>query len=243
MSDRPEWQPVDLMVICMARLLRDGELVFHGVNSILPMVAVALARRHHAPRLRAINIAGGLDPLPRYLPRSTTDAELTHGSPALLSNEEIYDLCLRGGLDTIFLGAAQVDGAGRTNVSRIGPADRPNVKLPGGGGAAAMMPTAGRVIVSRAEHSRRSFVERLDVVTGAGNVDRVVTSRCVFRRVDGQLRVESVHPTSTTDEVIEQTGFTLDRSVPWPQTEPPTTAELDALTAVDPERVRDLERR
>ena len=243
MHERPEWQPVDLIVICMARLLRDGELVFHGVNSILPMVAVALARRHHAPRLRAINIAGGLNPTPRALPRSTTDAELTFGSPALLSNEEIYDLCMRGGLDTVFLGAAQIDGSGRTNVSRIGPAERPKVKLPGGGGAAAMMPTAGRVIISRAEHSRRSFVERLDTVTGAGNVDRVVTSRCVFRRIEGRLQVESIHPTSSTDEVIDQTGFVLDRSVPWPETVPPTAAELDALVAVDPERVRDLERR
>ena len=243
MSDRPAWQPVDLIVIAMARLLRDGELVFHGVNSILPMVAVALARKHHAPGLRAINIAGGLNPLPRYLPRSTTDAELTYGSPAVLSNEEIYDLCMRGGLDTVFLGAAQVDGAGRTNVSRIGPADRPKVKLPGGGGAAAMMPTAGRVIISRAEHSRRSFVERLDAITGAGNVDRVVTSRCVFRRVNGRLQVESVHPTSSPEEVVEQTGFALDQREPWPQTEPPTEAELEALAAVDPDRVRDLERR
>jgi glutaconate CoA-transferase subunit B len=243
MSARPAWQPVDLIVIVMARLLRDGELVFHGVNSILPMVAVALARRHHAPRLRALNIAGGVNPQPRFLPRSTTDSELTFGSAALLSNEEIYDLCMRGGLDTVFLGAAQVDGSGRTNVSRIGPADRPTVKLPGGGGAAVMMPTAGRVIVSRAEHSRRSFVERLDVVTGAGNVDRVVTSRCVFRRVDGRLQVESVHPTSSADEVVEQTGFALDRTVHWPETPPPTPAELSVLADVDPERVRDLEQR
>jgi glutaconate CoA-transferase subunit B len=243
MSGRPEWQPVDLIVIAMARLLQDGELVFHGVNSILPMVAVALARRHHAPRLRAINIAGGVNPLPRRLPRSTTDPELAYGSASLLSNEEIYDLCMRGGLDTVFLGAAQVDGSGRTNVSRIGPAEQPKVKLPGGGGAAVMMPTARRVILSRAEHSRRSFVERLDVVTGAGNVDRVVTSRCVFRRVDGRLQVESVHPTSSPDEVIEQTGFELDRTVPWPETVPPTVAEIEALGAADPERVRDLERR
>jgi glutaconate CoA-transferase subunit B len=243
MSGRTEWQPVDLMVIAMARLLQNGELVFHGVNSILPMVAVALARRHHAPRLRAINIAGGVNPLPRRLPRSTTDPELAYGSAALLSNEEIYDLCMRGGLDTVFLGAAQVDGRGRTNVSRIGPAERPKVKLPGGGGAAVMMPTARRVILSRAEHSRRSFVERLDAVTGAGNVDRVVTSRCVFRCVDGRLQVESVHPTSSPDDVVEHTGFTLDRTVPWPETPPPTDAELAALTAVDPERVRDLERR
>jgi glutaconate CoA-transferase subunit B len=237
------WEPVDLMVIAMARLLQNGEVVFHGVNSILPMVAVALARRLHAPRLQAVNIAGGVNPLPRHLTRSTTDPELAFGSAALLSNEEIYDLCMRGGLDTVFLGAAQVDGTGRTNVSRIGPSEQPKVKLPGGGGAAVMMPTAKRVILSRAEHSRRSFVERLDVVTGAGNVDRVVTSLCVFRRQDGRLQVESVHPSSSADDVIEKTGFALDRSAPWPETPPPTPKELETLTAADPERLRDLERR
>ncbi len=175
MSEPRTWGTADLVVVAMARLLRDGEVVFHGVNSILPMVAVALARRLHAPRLRAINIAGGIDPTPRFLPRSTTDPELARGSGALLSNEDFYDLCMRGGVDTAFLGAAQVDALGRTNVSSIGPPDRPKVRLPGGGGAPIIMATAGRTIVWRTEHSRRSFVERLDFVTAAGHVDRVVT--------------------------------------------------------------------
>lgn len=243
MTGCPAWRPIDLLVIAMARLLRNGEVVFHGVNSILPMVAVALARRHHAPGLIALTIAGGVDPEPRSLPRSTTDPELAHGSAALLGNEELYDLCMRGGIDAVFLGAAQVDGFGRSNVSRIGPADRPKVRLPGGGGAAVMMPTARRVIVSRAEHSCRSFVDRLDAVTAAGNVDRVVTPLCVFRRIDGRLQVESIHPTSSAEEVVARTGFALDRRAPWPLTPAPTDAELAALAAVDPERVRDLESR
>ena len=230
-----------MVVAAMARLLRDGEVVFHGVNSILPMVAVALARRLHAPRLRAINIAGGIDPAPRFLPHSTTAPELARGSAALLSNEDFYDLCMRGGVDTVFLGAAQIDAQGRTNVSLIGPPGRPKVRLPGGGGAAVIMPTAGRVILSRSEHSRRSFVERLDFVTAAGNVDRVVTPLCIFQRRDGRLVVESVHPTSSAEEVIEQTGFDLATSPPWPTTPPPTTEELAALAKLDPENVRALE--
>ncbi|MDP8924113.1 MAG: 3-oxoadipate--succinyl-CoA transferase [Chloroflexota bacterium] len=237
------WTPLDLIVVSMARLLRDGEVVFHGVNSILPMVAVALARRLHAPRLQAINIAGGVNPTPRFLPRSTTDAELARGSAAILSNEDFYDLCMRGGVDTIFLGAVQVDGAGRTNLSRIGSGDLPRVRLPGGGGAPVLMPTAGRVIISRTEHSRRSFVERLDFVTAAGNVDRVVTPLCIFRRVDGRLEVESVHPPSSPEEVVERTGFALTIPGNCPQTPPPSEAELRALAELDPENVRGLEAR
>lgn len=225
----------------MARLLRDGEVVFHGVNSILPMVAVALARRLHAPGLTAINIAGGIDPTPRHLPRSTTDAELLRGSAAVLSNEDFYDLCMRGGVDTVFLGAAQIDGQGRTNVSRIGDGPTPRVRLPGGGGAAVIMPTAGRVILSRGEHSRRSFVDRLDFITAAGNVDRVVTPRCLFRRVDGHLRVESVHPSSSAEDVVANTGFSLTAHGAWSITPAPSTEELRVLGEVDPRGLRRIE--
>ena len=243
MASTPAWTSLDLIVIAMARLLRDGEVVFHGVNSILPMVAVALARRLHAPRLQALNIAGGVNPHPRFLPRSTTDPELARGSAAILSNEDFYDLCMRGGVDTIFLGAVQVDGTGRTNLSRIGAGDPPIVQLPGGGGAPVLMPTAGRVIVSRTEHGRRSFVERLDFITAAGNVDRVVTPLCVFRRIDGRLQVESVHPTSSPAEVIERTGFELTVPANWPVTPPPSDDELRALAELDPDNVRRLEAR
>ncbi len=109
MGSNPAWTPLDLIVVSMARLLRDGEVVFHGVNSILPMVAVALARRLPAPRLQALNIAGGVNPSPRFLPRSTTDPELARGSAAIISNEDFYDLCARGQVDLAFLGAVQVD--------------------------------------------------------------------------------------------------------------------------------------
>src|SRR5581483_7755451 len=165
----------ELMVVAMARLLHDGEVVFQGVNSVLPMVAVNLARRLHAPGLTYVTISGGIDPAPRFMPQSSTDPELARGSASLFNNEDFYDLCARGGIDTAFLGAVQIDAEGRTNVSVIGDHTRPKVRLPGGGGAAMIMPTARRVILWRTQHNRRVFVERLDFVTAAGNVDRVVT--------------------------------------------------------------------
>ncbi|HZR99003.1 MAG TPA: CoA-transferase [Chloroflexota bacterium] len=233
--------PAELMAVAMARLLRDGEVVFQGVNSPLPMVAIALARRLHAPHLTYVNIAGGVDPTPRYLPDSTTDAELAHGSASLFNNEDFYDLCARGGIDTAFLGAVQIDAQGRTNVSAIGDHAHPKVRLPGGGGAAMIMPTARRVILWRAQHSPRVFVERLDFVTAAGNVDRVVTPLCVFQRRAGRLQVEAVFPTSSAAEIVARTGFPLDAARPWPALAPPTPDELAALAAVDPRGVRHQE--
>ena len=53
--------PAEMMIVSMARLLRDGELVCHGVGSILPSIAILLARRTHAPSLTHLNIRGGVN--------------------------------------------------------------------------------------------------------------------------------------------------------------------------------------
>ena len=117
------------MAIALSRVLRNGEVVFQGVNSILPMVAIGVARLTNAPRLRYINVAGGFDPAPRFATESSTDPELTRGSAVIISNEDFYDLCARGGIDTVFLGAVQIDAQGRTNVSVIGSG--PSNSFPG----------------------------------------------------------------------------------------------------------------
>jgi glutaconate CoA-transferase subunit B len=229
------------MVVAMARLLRNGEVVFQGVNSVLPMIAIELARRAHAPRLTYINIAGGLDPGPLLATQSSTDPELTRGSAALISNEDFYDLCARGGIDTAFLSAVQIDTQGRTNVSVIGEHTRPKVRLPGGGGAAMIMQTAGRVILWRTQHTQRVFVEKLDFVTAAGNVDRVVTPLCVLQRREGRLQVEHLMSGASASQVIENTGFDLETKLDWPTLEPPSGDELQALEAIDPDGIRHLE--
>lgn len=232
---------VDLMVVCLARLLRDGERVLHGVNSLLPMVAVNVAKRLHAPHLVYLSVAGGVDPAPRRLPWSSTDQTLTVGAAAIFANEDFYDLCARGGLDVVFLSAVQIDRQGRINTSAIGAYERPKVRLPGGGGAAAIMPTAGRIVLWRTQHTPRVFVERVDFATACGRLDRVVTPLCVLRLADGQLRVESIHAHASAAEVQAQTGFDLGPLDEVPPTPPPSAAELAALAAVDPERVRDSE--
>ena len=231
----------ELMTVAIARLLRDGELVFQGVNSVLPMVAISLARRLHAPNLVYLNISGGIDPAPRFLPESSTDAELTRGSASIFNNEDFYDLCARGGIDTAFLGAVQIDASGRTNVSVIGDAARPQVRLPGGGGAAMIMPTAKRVILWRTQHNKRVFVEKLDFVTAVGNVDRVVTPLCVLRRRDGQLQVECIFPAVSAEYIIANTGFPLRIEPSCAVMAEPTAQELAVLDVIDPHGVRHQE--
>ena len=226
------------MAVVIARLLRNGETVFHGVASPLPMVATLLAKRLHAPDLVYLSIAGGVDAEPAALPETTTDPALLNGARARVTLAEIFDLSARGGLDVAFLSGVQIDGQGRVNMSAIGPYERPRVRLPGGAGSALLMPTAKRVILWRAKHDPRIFVERLDFVTAAGAVERVVTPLCVFRQGGGGLEVESIHPGVTPEQVREATGFPVEAGPETPVTPPPTEAELAALREIDPGRIR-----
>ena len=237
--------PDVMMPIAMARLLRNGETVFHGVASLLPMVAILLAKKLHAPELVYLNITGSTDPSPDALPQSTVDPALFAHTRSRVTLTDLFDLSARGKLDTAFLSGVQIDRHANINMSMIPGADgsleRPKVRLPGGAGSAAIMPSARRTILWRTKHDRRSFVDAVPFRTSGGNVDRVVTPLCVFKRVNGLLEIESLHPGTSAADVQAQTGWALDIDDDTPRTPPPTAAEQQALRAVDPGDVRLLE--
>lgn len=241
--------PDVMMPIAMARLLRDGETVFHGVASPLPMIAILVAKRLHAPNLIYLSIVGAPDPTPAHLPASTVDPALLEGAQSIITLTDIFDMSARGDLDVAFLGGVQIDRRGRINMSVIGergvgPTEafhHPKVRLPGGAGSAAIMPTVGRTILWRTKHDRRTFVQRVPFVTAAGNVDRVVTPLCIFVRRGEELEVESIHPYSSPHEVREATEWPLDVDSATPVTPRPTDEELAALDAVDPDGIRKIE--
>ena len=227
------WSPFSYLVVNLARQIRPGEVTFSGVNSTLPMLACLLAKRAYDFHFTYINVAGGVEPQPQKIPHSSSDPAIVAGSAAIFANEDFYDLCARGGLDLCFLGCAQIDAEGRTNVSTIGPRDAPRVRLPGGGGAAVMLPTAKRVVTWRTEHSKRTLVEKLDFVTASGNLAALVTPIAVFQRRNGRLALESWHSDSNLDEIVNRTGFKFDATGAGP-TPPMTQAEQAALRELDP---------
>ena len=227
------WTPFSYIVVNLARQIRPDEITFSGVNSTLPMLACLLAKRAYDFHFTYLNVAGGVEPVPKKVPHSSSDPAIVEGSPAIFANEDFYDLCTRGGMDLVFLGCAQVDGKGRTNVSVIGPWEHPKVRLPGGGGAAVMLPTAKRVATWRTEHSTRTLVEKLDFVTAAGNLQTVVTPIAVFQKRNGRLALESWNLQVKLEEVIKRTGFKFDASAAAP-TSPVTERERAALESLDP---------
>jgi glutaconate CoA-transferase subunit B len=226
------------MAVLLARQIKDGDRVFHGVASTLPMTAIMLARRLHAPKLVYLNIPGGVGTRPSKIPLSTTGFQLIEKAQAIFSLTEVFDLSSRGGLDLAFLSGAQIDAHGDVNLSFIGDPANSKVRLPGGAGSAAILPTAKRTILWRTVHDQRSFPESSEYTTASGLVDRVVTPLCIFKKgEDGHLYLESRHMGVTSEMVQNATGFHVNVLSKIPETAEPSPEELLALESVDPDGV------
>ena len=148
----------------------------------------------------------------------------------------------------VMMGAAQIDRFGNQNISCIGDWDRPKAQLLGVRGAPGN--TVNHAVsywVPR--HSRRVFVEQVDMVCGVG-YDRgmpdlrvVVTNLAVldFLTPDHTMRVRSVHPGVELADVLNETGLELVVPDDVAVSRAPTAAELDLIRQLDPDRTRDKE--
>jgi glutaconate CoA-transferase, subunit B len=219
------------VVVNLARQIRPGDVVFTGVNSAVPTAACLLAKQCYPFSFTHLNVAGGIDARPRVLPASSGDPTLLNGTAAIFNNEDFYDLCLRGGLDIAFLGAAQIDATGHLNVSVIGDWRSPKVRLPGGGGAATMVPTARRSVIWLTTHSLRGLVENVDFATASGATTLVTPCAVFERRRDAPFALASYRSDLDPSAVRAMTGFSFDssRAVPTPDAAPNELSELATL--------------
>ncbi len=161
-----EIRPSERMAVRAAQELKDREVVFVGIG--LPNLACNLARATHAPQLFMIYESGAVGTLPDRLPVSIGDPTLVTDSLAIVSQADIFQLFLQGGLIEVgFLGGAQVDRYGNLNTTVIGPYDKPKVRLPGSGGACEIAVHSQRLLIMM-RMSPRTFVATCDFVTSPG---------------------------------------------------------------------------
>ena len=243
----------ELLCVMSARLLEDGQVVFAVVG--IPLLAATLAQRLHAPGLTILFEGGTIGPhiVPGELPPTTNEQRCTRRANMLVGITEVLLLLQRGYVDVGFMGGAQIDQYGNLNSSFIGPADDPQVRLPGTGGGNDIASLA-RMIVAMPQEKRR-FVERVDFVTSpgflrggtsrrdsgliAGGMYKVVTDLALlgFDERTGRMMVEALHPGVTPEQVRANTGFELPVGPGVGFTEPPREDELVALRRLDPDRV------
>jgi len=163
---------------------------------------------------------------------------------------------LAAGKRHVMMGAAQLDQFGNQNISCIGDWGRPKAQLLGVRGAPGN--TVNHPVsywVPR--HSRRVFVDQVDMASGVGydrarglsgrtagfhELRRVVTNLAVldFGGPDHSMRLRSVHPGVSVSDVAEATGFLLAAPYQVPATRLPTAAELALIReCLDPAARRD----
>ncbi len=168
--------------------------------------------------------------------------------------ERVFDLIPKGNRHA-FVGPVQADQYGQMNLSVIGDYQKPKVTMLGVRGLPGNT-VNNRTSMFFAHHSKRALVAgEVDMVSGAGynparypngkyppGLDhrRIITNLCVldFEGPDHAIRVRSLHPGVSFDEVQDNTGFDLVRPDAIPETRAPTPQELALISALDPHNVR-----
>ena len=252
--------PSERMAIRASQELQDREVVFVGIG--LPNLACNLARATHAPQLYMIYESGTIGTIPARLPVSIGDPTLVTDSLAIVSQSDIFQCYLQGGLIEVgFLGGAQVDRYGNINTTVIGDYDNPKIRLPGSGGACEIATHSHRVLIMMRK-SPKSFVAKCDFVTSPGSrMDsskpskdqgktraelklpgggpvKAITDLGVLEMIDGEFTLTEIYPGVTVEQVKQNCGWDLKVAAELRIPGEPDPKALDLLRhKIDPDRM------
>lgn len=232
---------------CADLFLGDGEVLASPMG-LLPSLGARLARLTTEPDLL---LSDGEALLLADTPGLGESASTVEG---WLPYRQVFDVVAYGRRHVV-MGANQLDRYGNQNISCIGEHAKPSRQLLGFRGA------PGNTVNHKTsywvpKHSRRVFVDSVDVVSGVGydraekdgvtrfhHVHRVVSNLAVldFGTLDHSARLVSVHPGVEVETVTAQTSFPLEVNdvgvTRWP-----TEDELHLIrTVLDPKGLRDRE--
>lgn len=241
------------VVACAEAFRDDGEILVSPIG-LIPSLGARLAALTFEPdlvytdgdalQLGAPIAAGAPDDAPKVV-----EAWMPFG--------RMFDV-VWSGRRHVMMGATQIDRFGNQNIACIGPWEKPKAQLLGVRGAPGNTvnnPTSYFV----PQHTTRAFVEQVDCVSGVGydraedagesasrfhEIRRVVSNLGVFdfETPDHAMRLRSVHPGVSIDEVLEATGFEMVVPEAVLESREPDDDELRLLREVlDPQSLRDRE--
>lgn len=232
----------EICVVACAEAWRHDGPILASAFGVIPTLGVRLARATFEPELLVSDGEALL--VANDLPMGSRDKVVEGWVPF----RTVFDMVWMGRRH-VMMGATQIDPHGNQNISALGDHARPKVQLIGVRGAPGNT-------VSHAtsywipNHNTRTFVERVDLVSGVGtdrgaaDLRRVVTNLCVFdfETPDGSMRVRSLHPGVTIDEVLANTSFVPVVPGNLSETRIPTQEELRLIREVlDPGDLRKIE--
>jgi acyl CoA:acetate/3-ketoacid CoA transferase beta subunit len=243
--------------VCVAavadRVRGDGEALASCFGTV-PAIGARLARLTFEPDLLMTDGIAGLLANVAPVSGSAGGESVVEG---WLPFRRVFDLLWNGRRHVVMV-ASQIDRHGNHNFACIGPHAKPKAQLLGMRGAPGNTinhPTSYWV----PNHSAKVFVEKVDVVSGVGydragalpersrrfhEIRRVVSNLGVFDfpAPARRMRLASLHPGVSVDEVVESTGFELLVDGEVPETRTPGDEELRLIRELlDPEGLRERE--
>ncbi|MEL7567371.1 MAG: CoA-transferase [Dehalobacterium sp.] len=259
----------ELMAVCMAKTIKDHQVVFNGVAVALPFTSIMLAKKTHAPNsVFWGGLPGGINPQPPFLVPTSGDSVMLENATVKCDLHEVFDMAQKGKLDRIFFGGGQIDQYGNLNNTMIGSPENIKVKLPGGAGASTLAcfaknftvwcPRHRAVTTKKGKqytlvaqndfvttfgHRTRDGVTRKEMGLKGGGPDCLVTNLGVFdfEPNEYKLRLKSYHPDVTIEEIQENTGFELVIDENCSETPRPTKEQIEIIRIIDPMEVRKRE--
>lgn len=248
-----EWSIDEVISVCIARQVVDGEVLAQGINTPLVMAGFILAKCTHAPHVRFAS-AIGQSICEDWEPLSVSRVEEQWLGKGLLHvgfATATADLLPKYNPKEFFR-PAQVDPFGNFNNIAFGKNyHQPRMRLPGSGGIPDVTTYSDNVYLYVPRHSRVAFVEQCDFVSGLGHTEArhrgggpnyLISDLGQFDWHDGRMRLISYHPGVTIERIQKKTGFELEIAPDVQETPPPTGEELRLLREeIDPLGVRRLE--
>ncbi len=223
----------------------DGEILANPIGT-LPVIGGRLAKATVAPEL--VMTDGEALLVENIIPVGVDNPEkvVAGWNPY----RSMFDV-VWSGRRHVMMGASQLDKFGNQNFAFIGSHAAPRTQLLGMRGA------PGNTINDITSywipsHTTRVFVPSVDVVSGVGydrardlgpvagrfhHLGHVVTNLGVldFASPDNRMRLRSVHPGVTVDDVVAATGFELAIDADVPESRLPTDDELQWIRErIDP---------
>lgn len=242
----------ELLACWVAGQMRNEDRCFVGANLAVPRAGNLLAHLTHAPDLKVgIGLVRtNLLTEPVLEPNKfSTDYRMARFAEGVIVHNDIFD-DMRASSTVFFVGGLQIDRYGNTNLIGVGDDyDHMKVRGPGSLGTTSSAHFCDRYYLYTPVHDPRILVERCDFVSVFGygeggdhrarlKLDRynagptaLITPLAIldFDTPDHRMRIQSVHPGVTVDEVREATGFELAVPDEVPLTPEPTEDQLALL--------------
>lgn len=246
----------ELMICAGAEAFRhDGEVLATGIG-VIPRLAASLAMKSFNPDLMMTDSEAFLLSEPN--PIGKRDTEFQQHNETWMGFSRIFDNVWSRKRHAM-VGPTQIDSYGQANISALGrDYQKPKVQMLGVRGFPGnSISHANSFFVP--SHNDRVFVAgECDVVASIGynparlpkgyqlsdiDIRLVITDLCVmdWNGPDHQLRLLTVHPGVSVEQVQANTGFALHIPEVVPETPAPTEAQLALIQQLDPNNLRALQ--